>query len=149
MHCKVIYLSTKSVLVCIKRCYYVEGIDSSLRSRTDVNKTSTKILGKIAIFVLGVEDEYLGIFRREIGENGFCRKGFTRTGLTYDNHIGVYALSVALEEIYDNREISTRSENRTTVIHYGREHEWEYRRNRSGVNCSCKFRASVVSRDVR
>ena len=118
MNSKVIYLGFNSLLVGIKGGYHVEGIDPSLRCGSDVYESASEILSEVIIFVLGVENKYLRVFCRKVGKNGFGCKGFTRAGFAHNYHVRVNALSVALEEVYYNREASARSENRSAVVHY-------------------------------
>ena len=77
----------------------VEGIQSSECGISYVDDLAVQIVCQLGIFILRIQDEDLGILGGQIQQKGLRGVGFTGTGLTYDNHVGVHPLAVPAEEI--------------------------------------------------
>ena len=55
----------------------LEGVKPSVGSVAHIDDPSVEGMGQFGIFIFGVKDKDLGIFRSHIGKQGFCGIRFT------------------------------------------------------------------------
>ena len=105
----------------------VEGIDTSVRSGTDVDQLTSQVFRDDVVLVFGVENEYFTVFRRKVGQQRFGRVGFTRAGFTHNDHVGVDSFVVTHKKVDDHGKAFALSDGHAAFFHNGGQHEREHR----------------------
>ena len=82
-------------LVIVERGDDMERVEASVLRVAHVDDLTVQIVGKLRIFVFGVEDKDFRVLGGKIRQQGFGRVRLTGTGFAHDHHVGVDALRAA------------------------------------------------------
>ena len=105
-----------ALLVIIQCGNDLEGIDTTLLGIAHIDKLPVEVLCQLRIFILRIQNEYLGILRRQICQNIFGRKRFTGTGLAHDHHVGIDTFAVSAEKVQEYGNTLTASQLHAALI---------------------------------
>ena len=92
-----------SALVILQCRNDMKRVQSSVSSIAYVDNSATQIVGQLGVFVLRIQNKNLGIFRCHIDQERFGSVGFTGTGFSNDDHIGIDPFRISSKEINKDR----------------------------------------------
>ena len=109
----------------VKRCHNMERIENTHFRRTYVNEFAFKAFTEERIFIFGVKNKDFRVIGSKVCKKCFCCKRLTRTRLTNNHHITVYAFSVTLKKVNKHRIFVVAKINATRVLQSTR-NKWEH-----------------------